>query len=124
MSSWKSHPSPCGCARKPCNRTNERKVRTPLSKSRERQAQIRNRRKEQSSIANVSGAVQLWNDLRRGRKLRSPGDGLEPLSHLSRLRQKARSQEPAVADGIPSRGVLEGRRMLGGERRPGLDTLR
>jgi len=33
--------------------------------------------------------VQLWNNFRGSGKLRSPGDGLEPLFDLSELRQAA-----------------------------------
>src|SRR5271169_4318914 len=112
MSSWKSLPSRCGCARKPCSRINARKSRLPLSKSREAQTQAREERQNQASAADVSGALQLRDHVRRGGELRSSRHGLEPLPGVSGLRQKTRSQEPPAADGISPGGILEGGRVL------------
>src|ERR1700729_3922603 len=67
---------------------------------------------KQRAAANVSGSVQLPDDLRGRGKLRPPGDGLEPVFDLSELWQAARSQEPAVANGISPRGLLEGGSVL------------
>src|SRR5882672_2342270 len=111
MNLWKSLPNRCACERKCCNRTSARRRRWRRWKKGETRQQTQKIR-EHGPAANVHGPLQLRNDIRGREKLRSPGDGLEPVLDLSELRQAARSQEPAAASGISQRGVLEGRRVL------------
>ena len=68
--------------------------------------------KEQRATAHVPRPLQLRDDLCRRGKLRSPRNRMEPLYDLSRLRQATRSEEPPAANGISSRGLLEGGRVL------------
>src|ERR1700676_1069514 len=100
MSLWKSRRNLFGCARKLCSQTNARRVRTPLSKSREAAAQVRKEFERKGVLAHVPRPLQLRDDVCRGGELRPSRYGVEPLSHLSGLREETRSQEPAVADGI------------------------
>src|SRR5260221_7660152 len=112
MSSSRSLPSRCGFARKPCSRISARELPTQPSESRETQAQVRKAYKKQPAPAHVPGPLQLRENICRGGELRSPRYSLGPLSHLPWLREETRSQESASSNGIPRRGILEGRRVL------------
>src|ERR1700733_8329162 len=56
--------------------------------------------------------MQLWDNLRRCRELRSSRHRMGPLPDLPWLRQKTRSKKSITADGISRRGILEGGQVL------------
>ena len=99
--------------RKKVLQSNKRKKRAMADGGRRVKARSRIRKiKDRRRAANVSGPLQLRNDVRGCGKLRPARDRLEPVFDLPELRQAARSQEPAAASGISSRGILAGRRVL------------